>query len=890
MKKILFTLLSLLCGMTAAWAGDGDGTKERPFTGEWQASELGPKLEPGQYLSFDCVILNGSISVTDTKLNNQEVAKNWKNWAPGNLINDPQSGSPYKNYGDDNPSDSRKKQSFILTDVSPSAKTSTSFTITGYFNGFYRGVPEADGFYNVYTAKQMRTVLQAAADAKVRLTEDVYMSDLGEGESGRHTLCSTFKGILDGDGHTIWAARPEIQHDGGGHYHRQYLFTYCDGATIKNVTIKDFRVQSEDNYNQAIITSQAKNGCVFENITLDNVSVFGNKDNVGAVTGYTPENSNCKFTNITVRNSDFTTDGDQSGCVVGHAQKCIFKNITIENSHSTADDEKAGGVVGRADNCTLNDIKILGCLIKTNGYYVGGVAGYSVNSNFTNCATDDQSCVYADGGDFNGFIAHSGGIVGHSEGDQLSDCVNSALVAADRDYAGGIVGYAKKTPITGCLNTGTVLGLDLDYLENYYNRYRQASFAHHECEYNGVKYIIRTLNDDEISDAASISGIGGIVGQIVESDINKCANLGSIYSDIAIIGFNHVGGIGGEVYGGNFSIKDCFNGFTGESNYFKGILGHTDYPVVIENCLSMHPQSLLHQNNSSGNRVEETIEGSGSVENLSITAKNNYMLCTEGQKEGATVISAEELASGKICAKLGAAWGQNLGTDPYPTPTGNKGLYFASELYSEFNSICLPFAVNSDEKVQCYKPQSAGYSEDKAIYYIKLAPVDGLLAGEPGFCRVLEPGSTYTFGKADGESYQFTPQEYAIPVEPSASGDDPAMSWTMSGALQGFITFTDDTNYGNLGRQIGSSEMIIPNAAYIKGPSYFETFTDGNPYDGKPIYIVSSTSPYDVNFDNEVNVADVPAFINQGEDFTPFIYGTNAQNLAKLTNVILENK
>ena len=87
-------------------------------------------------------------------------------------------------------------------------------------------VPVGDGSYTAATMQELTEAIgSGTSNARIKLTADIYMSDLGIGDAGRHTLCSTFSGTLDGNGHTIWAARPEVQHDGGGHYHRQYLFT-----------------------------------------------------------------------------------------------------------------------------------------------------------------------------------------------------------------------------------------------------------------------------------------------------------------------------------------------------------------------------------------------------------------------------------------------------------------------------------------------------------------------------------------------------------------------------------------------------------------------------------------------------------------------------------------
>lgn len=224
--------------------------------------------------------------------------------------------------------------------------------------------------------------------ANIRLTADVYLSDLPPG-----TFCSIFSGILDGDGHTIWAAHPEQGHDGGGHYKRGYLFTNAEGATFKNLTFRNIREDNEDWDDQAIIVQIARSGCVFDNITFDNVSVFADDNNVGSVAGTA---SDCTLSNIKVINSDFTTDANNCGAVVGVANGCTFTNIEVVKCESTTDDDQVGGVVGNANGCTFTDVAVRGSLITNYETRAGGIVGNSHNSTYIRCITDDQSCVCTD--------------------------------------------------------------------------------------------------------------------------------------------------------------------------------------------------------------------------------------------------------------------------------------------------------------------------------------------------------------------------------------------------------------------------------------------------------------------------------------------------------------
>ncbi len=768
MKKILFSLL-MLCCMTAAWAGTGTGTKDDPYTGEWQASELGPMLEPGVYLDFNCVIKDGQITVRDTRLD-KTVAINWPAWAPGNLIGDPKSGSDYYQYGQDNPSANRKRQSFIITNVSPSAQTSTQFTISGYFSGFYR-TPDADGFVYVATAKQMEIVLHSNDHAKVRLTDDIYLSDLGADYDD--TFCSTFYGTLDGDGHAIK----------GDHYpdntterrNRTYLFTYSEGAIFKNLTFKHIRKNSSVHYNQAIITSKATKGCVFDNITFDNVGTWTNLDNAGTAAGYAASST---FRNITVRNSDATVDQNQAGCVVGHAENCSFTNITVENCESTAADDfdrldeygKSGGVVGRSDNCTFNNVKILGSFIKSYSSYVGGIAGYSVNSHYTNCTIDDQSCVHGKANEDR--YVGVGGIVGDGTNDKMYNCVNSALIACEGNNAGGIVGVTKNSLIENSLNTGMVVFTKKDEVQGYYNQYKNPNLS--DCiskHYNGKEYVVRKTNVE----TSYAMYFGGIAGCLKSSTISKCANIGSLCDT------RHSGGLVGFV-SERVSIKDCLSDFYSPSDD-GGIFAsrnNIDTYVGITNCV---------------NATSKPSYPTNMIENI-------------GTEHLFT--SSDDLASDEVCATLGVAWEQNVDVYPYPTPTVTV-FYDRDDIDYDFNyyhttgnvvitrffnndgwySLCLPFSLTAEQTAEKFA-QVAEFSTLEDNTY-KFTTVDAIEAGKPYIVKV--------------DAYIANPKFTNVTIAPGVTADN-------SGAFVGVLQPTEVKD-GDLA--IGSGTTVNPmNAGVIK--------------------------------------------------------------------------
>lgn len=806
MKKTLFLLL-MLCSITVALAaGTGDGSKEHPYTGEWQASELGPKLKKGDYLAFDCVIKGVYLTVIDSKLK-QEVAYRWTAWSPGNLIDNPQSG-PYKQYGDDNPPENRKRQSFILTDVSPSAKTSTEFTITGYFSGFYR-IPDDDGFVRVATTEQMWKILSDDAHAKIMLTQDIALSDIDKDDE---TYCkgNTFYGTIDGDGHTI---KGDPQKDVRA---RTYMFSNSDGATFKNLTFKGIRVNSQSDSNQAIITSQAKNGCVFENITFDNVHTFSDWDNAAAVAGSA---EGCTFTNITVKNSDFTVDRWNSGVVVGSAKLCTFTNIEVKNCESTSDNARSGGVVGDADSCIFNGVKVFESFIKGYGVAVGGITGNSSRSHYTNCIIDDQSCVCSAG-----FMtkADIGGIVGYSQsGEYFYNCINSALIAAGGDSAGGIVGWSTSGKVfEGCLNTGMVINITMDEVKNgFYNNYKnKTNMTCVTKTYQGKEYVIRNYTGEPKGRG---SYYGGLVGNMPNGTISKCANLGCVNVKEAILDFIATcGGIAGDFYG---TISDCLCDFYGSSDV-KGIFGKLAKGSTVKNCLN----STTHDEFSNyGGGAEDT------------SGENNYSLTTQNDELNITKTTEYDIKSGKICILLGEAWEQNLGIDSYPTPTGNRSLYHTRKVSNQYGTVCLPFAVKSDDKISYYTLNAEKHEGQDIKLVFKYVEEN-----QPGFPVLFRAAEAKDADAENPVDIYFSNAGDAFTRDPKA--DFSVEHWALYGTFKQevyddnpFAMISSKTIYYISGGEIRNAKKvtIAPYRAWFLGPN-IDTLTGNGTNQAKAIRFV----------------------------------------------------
>lgn len=183
------------------------------------------------------------------------------------------------------------------------------------------------------------------------------------------------------------------------------------------------------------------------------------------------------------------------------------------------------------------------------------------------------------------------------------------------------------------------------------------------------EYIVRKT--DYIK--TNFSGYGGILGSTDNCTISKCANIGSMN--------DHGDKTGGIVGWCKYAatLSDCLSAFESPKDNIKGFIG----VVFIEGCKITNCMST-----KTAKDYEEVSGTTFVVNNVFSRTRNN--------------LTDVKLASGEICHALGENWEQNLGTDAYPTPTGNKGVYHTRKVSNQYGTVCLPFPVKSDDKISYY--------------------------------------------------------------------------------------------------------------------------------------------------------------------------------------------
>lgn len=337
MKKILLSILMLLLTVTAAWAGEGDGSKDHPFSGVWKASELASRIDKGKnlYLAYDCDIQNGTITVIDSKLNNKVIVNGWPAWSPGNVL-DSSNYSGYDEYYRNNSLGDRRSQLFIITDASGSGHT---IYMTGYFSGSYdqagivmptKKVGDVE-YYVINNAEDYETFrhivatgnpyANAVLEANITVTKPI-----GSGDAQFH-----YRGTFDGQGHTI--TMDNMTNDNKNLPWGLFQYTEPD-CVIKNLNVSGL-MSSEGTYMGSI---------------------------VGQATGTRIENCS---SNITLKNSE-STDAQIGGFIgvgygVNFVTNCSFTGSIVTAGHSF-------GVIGSNPHTTwIKDCSNDKELINTDG-------------------------------------------------------------------------------------------------------------------------------------------------------------------------------------------------------------------------------------------------------------------------------------------------------------------------------------------------------------------------------------------------------------------------------------------------------------------------------------------------------------------------------------------
>lgn len=495
----------------------------------------------------------------------------------------------------------------------------------------------------------------------VRLTADIVLNDVsGFADWASNPPANvwtpigyyhSFKGVFDGNGHTIsglYIDQPitEIKYDGYSRLMDTFGLFGTVGGEIKDLTIKNAYVYPKD-------------------VKIDK----GESLKVGILAGSSSGViRNCHTEGVVIG------EGGSCGGIAGSGSAvidCSFQGEIIEKAGSIVSD--IGGIAGSGSN-------ISGCSVSAQlrcegaedqlvphaniGGIVGFCSAFGTEDVIENC-TFDGEIVSGD---------HAGGIVGSASAAAFQDavgktiirsCTNNGSIAAAKD-AGGIVGIVSgpsrlsEVQVDGCINRGMVKSLgDEIYAVG-------GIVGYIDTCYEGLVVTSNCINEAELRDHMP----GGIVGRLMQQKghvrIEKCTNRGAIYGEGAYAAgiLCHI-----QQWGGDWKIEidQCVNeGDIYASDNAGGIVCFA-FSTYDENC-SMTISDCVNRGNLRSEGINNYMGGILGVDALARVPVSITGCTNEGDLEytSEVLVDAETLSSALITlSRTSGGIVGYVGTAPY---------------------------------------------------------------------------------------------------------------------------------------------------------------------------------------------------------------------------------
>ena len=496
----------------------------------------------------------------------------------------------------------------------------------------------------VSTAQEFVNAINANPSAYIKLKCDIYLTST-------QTIEKTFSGTIDGEGKKTINGKEETVYyslygDSGDGRVKNPIFKKIEGATLKNLLIRNFRIEWDDDDIGAVAYT-AKN-CSFNNVIVSEVSIFNDDDEAGAIVG---KAENCDFRNVRGMGNDVTVDGTHAGGFVGISYNSVYCNCS-NSAYSTvyADgswgNAYAGGFVGESKSdqfvfCV--NFASVGALDDR----IGGVTGYATKSFFTNC-TNSGAVMHCTE---KVFLDHTSGMKS-----ALEEEIKKNYDKQDFDLSAGFISFIGTIGLSAaafgvelCLLTFASAGVGAFALTII-------------VAATGITVTLINLIDAEIG---AHDEMGGICGTCDGSVFDACSNYGRLMCRDC-----YVGGIVGLMRDMPTASKitNCLNaGHIQGYELVGGIFGECQPAHVVTHCLNVGEVSVP----SDGQKDQIGNVSGNYSDNLS---KNYYKAATYDDKaEKRIPVTAEQLSNGIVAGWLNdgatgenALWRQTIGTDEYP--------------------------------------------------------------------------------------------------------------------------------------------------------------------------------------------------------------------------------
>lgn len=189
------------------------------------------------------------------------------------------------------------------------------------------------------TVKEIRTLEDLKEIGQNKAQKYVLKADINASTAtGKAVAEGVFSGILDGEGHSITGLKVP-------------LLEKTERAEIRNLTVKDVQIDSQNAENAAIV--KRSNHTLFENLNLENITISGISYN-GAITGY--DYTGSVFNKIQIRNAKITGTQNYNAVFAGRASGSQISNVAVIESNVTLSGTDNGGFIGAGKNLIISQV------------------------------------------------------------------------------------------------------------------------------------------------------------------------------------------------------------------------------------------------------------------------------------------------------------------------------------------------------------------------------------------------------------------------------------------------------------------------------------------------------------------------------------------------------
>ena len=154
-----------------------------------------------------------------------------------------------------------------------------------------------------------------------------------------------FSGVFNGNNHTITGSTYNFETENAG------LFYSLNGASIKNLTLKSFKISGD--YSTVGVLAGSANNSAVSNVSVDNSTITNTKSNgvagglIGTVVGNASSITTCSVNNIELLSPDTVSATVTFGGFVGKLNQGSIRGCLSTGNINVANDaSKVGGFVG----------------------------------------------------------------------------------------------------------------------------------------------------------------------------------------------------------------------------------------------------------------------------------------------------------------------------------------------------------------------------------------------------------------------------------------------------------------------------------------------------------------------------------------------------------------